>query len=135
MLLDTDANYFYRQRSSFDEESFNDGEFYLNEIKYFILELLEYSTEKYGRADDFVKREVLQRLEFLYKDNPICDVLSDGQLSEFFTSLKKALGYFEADEINSLLTDQSGSSFLVAVKNEYITLNNIIKTKTYLTLK
>ncbi|MBQ2635345.1 MAG: CDP-glycerol glycerophosphotransferase family protein [Methanobrevibacter sp.] len=126
VLLDTDANYFYRQRSSFDEESFNDGEFYLNEIKYFILELLEYSTEKYGRADDFVKREVLQRLEFLYKDNPICDVLSDGQLSEFFTSLKKALGYFEADEINSLLTDQSGSSFLVAVKNEYITLNNII---------
>ena len=125
VLLDTDARYLYRQRNSFDEELFNDADFYLSEIKYFLLELMEYATEKYGHVEHFAKLQVLNGLEFLIKDNPISDILDDGQMGEFLDSMKRVLSYFENDEIKKLLKDSSVSSFLTAVKLEDITEENI----------
>lgn len=126
VLLDSDANYFYRQRNDFDEESFNDADFYLSEIRYFILDLLEYSKEKYGHVEDFAKMQILNRLDFLYKNNQIAEVLNDSQLKEFFDSMKRALSYFEFDEIKTFLKDRSSSAFLIAVKRENITAENIV---------
>lgn len=125
VLMDTDARYFYRQRNQFDENLFNDSKFYLSEIRHFIFDLMEYATDKYGEVDYFAKLQVLKSLEFLYRDNQIREVLSDDQMSEFLDLMRKTLSYFEVDEIKELLKDQSASSFLIAVKNEDITFDNI----------
>lgn len=126
VLLDTNAYFLYRKRNSFDNELLDEAEFYLNEIKYFSLELMEYATEKYGNVDKYAKIPVLNKFAFLYKDTPINEVLNDVQLKEFFDYMKEVLSYFEIDEIRKLIKDQSDSSFLIAVKNEDITAENII---------
>lgn len=129
LLLDTDAYYFYRTRNSFDHDLLNDYRFYLTEMKYFLLDLVEYASRKYGEVAYFIKLLVLEKFPFFYKDTPIKEVLSDDELSDFFDSMKKVLTYFEVDEIRQIVEDQSSSSFLIAVKNEDISAENIKNSK------
>lgn len=126
VLLDTNAYYFYKKRNSFDQELFNYAEFYLSEIRYFLLEMMEYATERYGKVEDFAKMQVLKKFAFLYKNNQFNEVLSKEQIEEFFDSMKKTLSYFSNDEITELIDDQSNSSFVIAVKNGDITPDNVI---------
>lgn len=128
VLLDTNAYYFYRKRNSFDKKLFDKAEFYLSEIKYFLLDIMDYATEKFGNVESFAKMQVLKKFAFLYKNTPINEVLNNEQLEEFFEYMKKILSYFEIDEIKELIEDQSNSSFLIAVKNENITAENIINS-------
>ena len=130
LLLNNGVYYFFRKRNEIHEWLMQNNEFYTNNIDFFLKELIDYSIEKTNKLEDFIKYVVLENLIRLLENTPVAEVLSQGELEDFYKKMKYILDFMKSDEIVEICNNISHSSFLICVKNDTFTLENILNSKT-----
>lgn len=117
--------YNFRKRGRIPREMRLEKAFYLDRLKYFLKDLIDYSMDTCGKLDQFIKLIVLRELIKFVKNKDVLEILSDSEVEEFFDTLKYILSFFENEEISEIYDYYTNSGFFIAVKNGDVTLDNI----------
>ncbi len=122
-LIDSGIYYKFRKRNKIEKETIQNKEFYINQMNYFICELIDYSQKENNNILTFIKYIILENLiSLLKKINTL--ILSESELKYFFDKIKFVLDHFTNDEITKICNNHYYSSFLIATKNNDLYLKN-----------
>ena len=128
-VINSNTYYNFRKRNKISEKMKSDKQFYITRLNYFLKELIDYSIGHYGKIEEFIKILILKELVKLLLNKNILELLSEKEVNEFFSRIKYILSFFELKEISDIINYYSTSGFLIGVKNEDITLENIKHNK------
>ncbi len=125
-----DTTYYYRKR--FDESSTIDSvskqkEFFTDKLKYYFLELINYSLEMEKEVLPFIQYLIAYDIQWMLKE-PDISILNEEEKKEFFKDLRNVMKYVDTKCIlnNKFVTNNIFKSFFMKVKNDdkHIELNN-----------
>ena len=89
-----DTCYYYRQRedtSSTTDTFKNKKEYYNDQIKYFMLEIINYSKNKKGQIPKFIQYLVMYTLQWMFETPQINMILNKTETKELYALLNKVL--------------------------------------------
>ena len=117
-----DTTYYYRKR--FDESSTIDSvakqkEFFTDKMKYYFLELVNYSLKMEKEVVPFIQYLIAYDIQWMLKE-PDISILNDEEKDEFFEDLRNVMKYIDRKCIrnNKFVTNSIFKSFFMKVKND-----------------
>ena len=117
-----DTTYFYRKR--FDESSTidsvaNQKEFFTDKMKYYFLELINYSLKMENEVVPFIQYLIAYDIQWMLKE-PDISILNEDEKNEFFDDLRCVMKYIDTRCIrnNKYVTNNVFKSFFLKVKND-----------------
>lgn len=117
-----DTIYYYRKR--FDESSTidsvaNQKEFFTDKMKYYFLELINYSLKMENEVLPFIQYLIAYDIQWMLKE-PDISILNDEEKEEFFEDLRRVMKYIDRRCIrnNKFVTNSIFKSFFMKVKND-----------------
>ncbi len=136
------ANHFYRKRedlSSTIDNVASDKKYFTDKLKFYYLELINYSLNKTGKVPNFIQYTLAYDLQWMLKQ-PNLDLLdTNEEKSEFWHYLNSVMEFIGTDPIihNKFVTDSIFISYFYYLKNKEFHIefpenrNVLLKTNNY----
>lgn len=128
----SDAIYWYRKRdnntSTLDKANYK-KEFYIDRLKYYFKELINYSLNKYEEVPKFIQYLITYDIQWLFNLDDASDVLEIDEIKEVYLYIKDILSYLDDEVILSLKDDKLNiKHHLLALKysNVDVDLNGVV---------
>lgn len=124
--------YYYRKRdnntSTLDKANYK-KEFYIDRLKYYFKELINYSLNKYGEVPKFIQYLIVYDLQWLFNLDHASEVLEIDEIKDVYIDIKDALSHINDEVILSLKGDKLNiKHHLLALKYSSINvdLNGVV---------
>ena len=128
----SDAKYRYRKRdnstSTLDKANYK-KEFYLNRLKGYFKELINYSMTRSGEVPKFIQYLIVYDLQWMFNLDYATDVLEIDEIKDVYVGIKDVLSYLQDEVILSLRNDKLNiKHHLLALKysNVNVDLNGVV---------
>ena len=120
-----DAIYWYRKRTndaSTIDSSTSKKDFYIDRLKRYFKELINYSKEKYGNVVKFIQYMIVYDLQWMLIVEDVSEILTTEEIKEVYIHIQDILSEIEDEVILSLRDDKVNISYhMLATK--YATVN------------
>ena len=120
-----DAIYWYRKRTnnaSTIDSSTSKKDFYIDRLKRYFKELINYSKEKYGNVAKFIQYLIVYDLQWMFIVEDVSEILTAEEIKEVYIHIQDILSEIEDEVILSLRDDKVNISYhMLATK--YATVN------------
>ena len=120
-----DAIYWYRKRTndaSTIDSSTSKKDFYIDRLKRYFKELINYSKEKYGNVAKFIQYLIVYDLQWMFIVEDVSEILTTEEIKETYIHIQDILSEIEDEVILSLRDDKLNISYhMLATK--YATIN------------
>ena len=120
-----DAIYWYRKRTndaSTIDSSTSKKDFYIDRLKRYFKELINYSKEKYGNVAKFIQYLIVYDLQWMFIVEDVSEILTAEEIKEVYIHIQDILSEIEDEVILSLRDDKLNISYhMLATK--YATIN------------
>ena len=128
-----DAIYWYRKRTndaSTIDSSTSKKDFYIDRLKRYFKELINYSKEKYGNVAKFIQYLIVYDLQWMFIVEDVSEILTAEEIKEVYIHIQDILSEIEDEVILSLRDDKLNiSHHMLATK--YATVNVNLNKEVY----
>lgn len=101
--------YYYRKRdnntSTLDKANYK-KEFYIDRLKYYFKELINYSLNKYGEVPKFIQYLIVYDIQWLFNLDQASEVLEIDEIKDIYMDIKDVLSHINDEVILSLKDDK-----------------------------
>ena len=122
-----DAIYWYRKRtndSSTIDSSTSKKDFYIDRLKRYFKELINYSKEKYGNVVKFIQYLIVYDLQWMFIVEDVSEILTAEEIKEVYIHIQDILSEIEDEVILSLRDDKLNiSHHMLATKYATVNIN------------
>ena len=122
-----DAIYWYRKRtndSSTIDSSTSKKDFYIDRLKRYFKELINYSKEKYGNVAKFIQYLIVYDLQWMFIVEDVSEILTAEEIKEVYIHIQDILSEIEDEVILSLRDDKLNiSHHMLATKYATVNIN------------
>ncbi len=129
-----EAIYWYRKRtsdSSTIDKSTQQKDFYLDRLKRYFKELINYSIEKHGKVLKFIQYTIVYDLQWMLRVEDVSEILTIDEIKEVYVYIQDILSHIN-DEIILSLRDDSVNISHHMLATKYAVVNvNLSKVVTY----
>ena len=105
----SNAKYWYRKRddnsSTLDKANYK-KEYYLDRLKGYFIELVNYSNEMYGEVAKFIQYLIVYDIQWMFNLDDASEVLEINEIEEVYADIKYILNHVEDEVILSLKDDK-----------------------------
>lgn len=122
------ARYLYRKRmdkSSIRDNARYNPDFYVKTPRYSFRQLIDYSRTLYYEVPEYIQTFILKSIYPIVTSQWANENLAQEELNSIFSEIQYAVNFMDTDMIRKSTTNLSVSSFLIAIKNGDLTLDNI----------
>ena len=122
-----DAIYWYRKRTndaSTIDSSTSKKDFYIDRLKRYFKELINYSKEKYGNVAKFIQYLIVYDLQWMFIVEDVSEILTAEEIKEVYIHIQDILSEIEDEVILSLRDDKLNiSHHMLATKYATVNIN------------
>lgn len=122
-----DAIYWYRKRTndaSTIDSSTSKKDFYIDRLKRYFKELINYSKEKYGNVVKFIQYLIVYDLQWMFIVEDVSEILTAEEIKEVYIHIQDILSEIEDEVILSLRDDKLNiSHHMLATKYATVNIN------------
>ncbi len=122
-----DAIYWYRKRTndaSTIDSSTSKKDFYIDRLKRYFKELINYSKEKYGNVAKFIQYLIVYDLQWMLIVEDVSEILTAEEIKEVYIHIQDILSEIEDEVILSLRNDKLNiSHHMLATKYATVNIN------------
>ena len=122
-----DAIYWYRKRTndaSTIDSSTSKKDFYIDRLKRYFKELINYSKEKYGNVAKFIQYLIVYDLQWMFIVEDVSEILTTEEIKETYIHIQDILSEIEDEVILSLRDDKLNiSHHMLATKYATVNIN------------
>ena len=122
-----DAIYWYRKRTndaSTIDSSTSKKDFYIDRLKRYFKELINYSKEKYGNVAKFIQYLIVYDLQWMLIVEDVSEILTVEEIKEVYIHIQDILSEIEDEVILSLRDDKLNiSHHMLATKYATVNIN------------
>ena len=122
-----DAIYWYRKRTndaSTIDSSTSKKDFYIDRLKRYFKELINYSKEKYGNVAKFIQYLIVYDLQWMLIVEDVSEILTAEEIKEVYIHIQDILSEIEDEVILSLRDDKLNiSHHMLATKYATVNIN------------
>ena len=122
-----DAIYWYRKRTnnaSTIDSSTSKKDFYIDRLKRYFKELINYSKEKYGNVAKFIQYLIVYDLQWMFIVEDVSEILTAEEIKETYIHIQDILSEIEDEVILSLRDDKLNiSHHMLATKYATVNIN------------
>lgn len=130
-----DAEYWYRRRknnsSTLNSVCFK-KEFYLNRLKGYFKELINYSLDKFDYVPKFIQYLIVYDIQWTFRIENISEILTKDEIEEVYVAIQDILSYLDDEVILSLRDDRLNvHNHILAIKYSEVNvdLNKVVTCK------
>lgn len=120
-----DAIYWYRKRtndSSTIDSSTSKKDFYIDRLKRYFKELINYSKKKYGEVPKFIQYLIVYDLQWMLRVEDVSEILTNDEIKKAYIHIQDILSEVEDEVILSLRNDKVNISYHM-LTTKYASIN------------